>query len=236
MRSASSVRATSSTLRLTSSPARASHGNITSSLRALSINGCQMRTNRHYADWASPSRPSRPAEEEDIVKPTGPSSTSSSPADSSAPRPSISMFRNRNAGRTFDAPDPDFTVPGLGRYGLDSGIDATDFSTFKAGDFSKRGTLDEFAAMAAKKPVVRCVARTGRTQYVSKGADVGRAFKMLEMQCTSNRVRADFQKQRYHERNGLKRKRLASERWQRRFKGGFKATCKRVSELRRQGW
>ncbi|KAK7957201.1 mitochondrial 37S ribosomal protein bS21m [Apiospora aurea] len=239
MRSASSVRATSSTLRLTSSPARASHGNITASLRALSINGCQMRTKRHYADWASPSRPSRPAEEENIVKPTGPSSStssSSSSADGSAPRSPLSAFRNRNSGRIFDAPDPDFTVPGLGRYGLDSSIDATDFSAFKPGDFNKRGTPDELAAMAAKKPVVRCVARTGRTQYVSKGADVGRAFKMLEMQCTSNRVRADFQKQRYHERNGLKRKRLASERWQKRFKGGFKATCKRVSELRRQGW
>ncbi|KAK8079670.1 hypothetical protein PG997_007488 [Apiospora hydei] len=238
MRSASSVRATSSTLRLTSSPARASHGKITASLRALSINGCQMRTRRHYADWASPSRPSRPAEEENIVKPTGPSSsTSSSSVDGPAPRPSIPMFRNRNAGRTFDAPDPDFTVPGLGaRYARDGSLDATDFSNFKPGDFNKRGSPDELAAMAAKKPVVRCVARTGRTQYVSKGADVGRAFKMLEMQCTSNRVRADFQKQRYHERNGLKRKRLASERWQKRFKGGFKATCKRVSELRRQGW
>ncbi|KAK7958565.1 hypothetical protein PG996_010002 [Apiospora saccharicola] len=179
-----------------------------------------MRTARHYADWASPSRP-RPEKPEEgdnnIVKPT---------------RPSISAFKNRNAGRTFDAPDPDFTVPPLGRFG---DLDSADYTTFKAGDFSKRQS-DDLAALAAKRPVVRCVARTGRTMYVSKGADVGRAFKMLEMQCQSNRVRADFQKQRYHERNGMKRKRLVSERWQRKFKGGFKATCKRVSELRRQGW
>ncbi|KAK8127846.1 hypothetical protein PG984_008954 [Apiospora sp. TS-2023a] len=184
-----------------------------------------MRTARHYADWASPSRP-RPSKSEEgddnIVKPAGPSSA----------RPSITPFKNRNAGRTFDAPDPDFTVPPLGRFG---DLDSTDYTTFKAGDFSKRQS-DDLAALAAKRPVVRCVARTGRTMYVSKGADVGRAFKMLEMQCQSNRVRADFQKQRYHERNGMKRKRLVSERWQRKFKGGFKATCKRVSELRRQGW
>lgn len=233
MRSASTVRTTTSALRLTSSPSRASHDTLTASIRALSITGCPMRTARHYADWASPSRPrpSRSGEEDNIVKPTGPSSTTS-PSDSRADRPAITMFQNRNAGRIFDAPDPEFTVPPLGRFGDN---DTSDYTIFKAGDFSKRQN-DDMAAMAANRPVVRCVARTGRTMHVSKGADVGRAFKMLEMQCQSNRVRADFQKQRYHERNGLKRKRLVSERWQRKFKGGFKATCKRVSELRRQGW
>ncbi|KAK8011545.1 hypothetical protein PG990_010510 [Apiospora arundinis] len=235
MRSASTVRATTSTLRLASSPSRASYDTLSTSIRALSINGSQMRTTRCYADWASPSRPSRATEEEgDIVKPTGPTSKSPSTTDSAAGSSSIPLFKNRNAGRIFDAPDPDFSVSGLGSFG-DSAIDATDFTTFKAGDFSKRRG-DDMAALAAKKPVIRCVARTGRTAFVSKGADVGRAFKILEMQCTSNRVRADFQKQRYHERNGLKRKRLVSERWQRKFKNGFKATCKRVSELRRQGW
>ncbi|KAK8091230.1 hypothetical protein PG994_000735 [Apiospora phragmitis] len=204
-------------------------------LRALSINGCPARTTRHYADWTAPSRsrPSRPDEGE-ILKPTGPSSTSS-PAANPDERTRISMFRNRNAGRTFDAPDPDFTISGLG--GSKSSIDSTDFTaTFKAGDFSKRGSPDDIAAMTAKRPAIRCVPRTGRTHHISKGADIGRAFKMLEMQCASNRVRFDFQKQRYHERPGMKRKRLISERWQRKFKNGFKATCKRVSELRRQGW
>ncbi|KAK6828417.1 hypothetical protein PG987_011758 [Apiospora arundinis] len=221
MRSASIVRATTSTLRLTSSPSRATYDTLATSIRALSIHGSQMRTTRCYADWASPSRPSRATEEEGDI--TAPPEARPSPCSRTATR-----------AAHVDAPDPDFSVSGLGSFG-DSAIDATDFTTFKAGDFSKRRG-DDMAALAAKKPVIRCVARTGRTAFVSKGADVGRAFKILEMQCTSNRVRADFQKQRYHERNGLKRKRLVSERWQKKFKNGFKATCKRVSELRRQGW
>jgi len=49
-------------------------------------------------------------------------------------------------------------------------------------------------------------------------------------------VKADFAYQRYHERGGLKRKRLRRERWRKRFSEGFKATIARVRELTRQGW
>ncbi|KAF3356792.1 hypothetical protein VdG1_06215 [Verticillium dahliae VDG1] len=42
--------------------------------------------------------------------------------------------------------------------------------------------------------------------------------------------------QKRHERPGLKRKRLRSERWRARFKIGFAATVSRVQELRNQGW
>lgn len=51
-----------------------------------------------------------------------------------------------------------------------------------------------------------------------------------------NRVKYDFNKQRFHERPGLKRKRLASERWRARFKKGFSHVTARVSELTRKGW
>jgi small subunit ribosomal protein MRP21 len=54
------------------------------------------------------------------------------------------------------------------------------------------------------------------------------------MLVSRNRIRADFNRQRFHERGGLKRKRLASERW--RFKEGFQRTVTRVQELRRKGW
>ncbi|KAI1335797.1 hypothetical protein F5Y15DRAFT_396525 [Xylariaceae sp. FL0016] len=86
------------------------------------------------------------------------------------------------------------------------------------------------------KPPMRLVPRTGRTIAVTKSTDVARALKILAIQTNQNRVRQDFQKQRYHERPGLKRKRLKSERWVRRFKIGFKATILRVNELTRQGW
>lgn len=71
---------------------------------------------------------------------------------------------------------------------------------------------------------------------VARGMDVGRAFRMLDMQCARNKVRSDFMRQRFHERNGLKRKRLKSERWRRVFKEKFRGTIALVKRLSAQGW
>ncbi|KAJ9669785.1 hypothetical protein H2201_000170 [Coniosporium apollinis] len=78
----------------------------------------------------------------------------------------------------------------------------------------------------------------GRTVNVdaSKGVDLARGLRQLEMLCGRNRVRQDEARQRFHERPGLKRKRLRRERWRRRFKEGFQAVVGRVQELRRKGW
>ncbi|KAI1109540.1 hypothetical protein F5Y14DRAFT_23184 [Nemania sp. NC0429] len=83
---------------------------------------------------------------------------------------------------------------------------------------------------------LRTVPRTGRTVHVKANVDVARSFKLLAMQVAANSMRKDFRQQRFHERPGLKRKRLRSERWQARFKKGFRATCARVRELTTQGW
>jgi len=77
---------------------------------------------------------------------------------------------------------------------------------------------------------------TGRTINIGGNIDVGRGFRLLEQSCARNRVRSDFTKQRFHERGGLKRKRLRRERWRRRFMEGFKATVARVKHLKTQGW
>jgi small subunit ribosomal protein MRP21 len=78
---------------------------------------------------------------------------------------------------------------------------------------------------------------TGRTVTIgTTGIDVGRGFRMLEQACARNKVRADAMKQRFHERGGLKRKRLGRERWRRKFMAGFKATISRVKALKNQGW
>lgn len=76
----------------------------------------------------------------------------------------------------------------------------------------------------------------GKTVEVRNGGDVGRAFRQVEALCSRNRVRQDFNKQRFHERPGLKRKRLHSERWRRRFKEAFRGTVKMVNKMRKQGW
>lgn len=70
----------------------------------------------------------------------------------------------------------------------------------------------------------------------SRNVDFAKALGRLDMQVKVNRIKADANRQRFHERNGLKKKRLRSERWQRRFMDGFRATCRRVSELAKQGW
>jgi len=77
---------------------------------------------------------------------------------------------------------------------------------------------------------------TGRSVQIGVGVDVGRGFRLLEQSCARNGVRRDANTQRFHERPGLKRKRLRRERWRRKFLEGFKATVGRVKQLKNQGW
>lgn len=83
---------------------------------------------------------------------------------------------------------------------------------------------------------LHCTPRLGRTVNLTKNVDVGRAFKLLAQGVAANKLHRTVRLQKEHERPGLKRKRLKSERWQKRFKGGFKATVKRVRQLTAQGW
>ncbi len=94
------------------------------------------------------------------------------------------------------------------------------------------------SAFTAQAPRValRLRPKTGRTVSVGAGVDVGRAFNLLGMMVARNRVKGDSIAQKFHERPGLKRKRLRKQRWRRRFMEGFKATIARVKEMKRQGW
>lgn len=77
----------------------------------------------------------------------------------------------------------------------------------------------------------------GRSVNIDKSkVDLARGLGLLNLRVRVNKVAQDVTRQRFHERPGLKRKRLRRERWRARFKDGFKATCKRVQELARQGW
>jgi hypothetical protein len=92
------------------------------------------------------------------------------------------------------------------------------------------------SAPVAQRNHIRMVPQTGRTIHVKRNVDVARSFKLLAVQIGQNKVRQDFQRQKFHERPGLKKKRLKSERWIKRFRKGFKATVSRVRELTGQGW
>ncbi|USW54327.1 Putative ribosomal protein S21 [Septoria linicola] len=69
-----------------------------------------------------------------------------------------------------------------------------------------------------------------------RNMDVARAFRTMEIQCNKNRVKRSFAQQRFHERPGLKRKRLKNERWIKRFKENFKGTVQLVQKMKKQGW
>lgn len=112
------------------------------------------------------------------------------------------------------------------------------------GNYAKPTAADierQKEAMFYEKPIdvkYRLRPVIGRTidLTIGSGMDLAKGLARLDTQCKANRVRADTNRQRFHERKGLKKKRLRSERWRQRFMGGFRATCKRVNELAKQGW
>jgi len=88
------------------------------------------------------------------------------------------------------------------------------------------------------KRQIRSRPSVGRTVEINaeRGMDFGKALRNLEIQCAVNKVRQDLARQRFHERPGMKRKRLKSERWRKLFRESFRATVGRVKEMRRKGW
>lgn len=85
---------------------------------------------------------------------------------------------------------------------------------------------------------IRLNSSVGRSVEVdpARGITLAAGLAKLEIIVGVNGVRRDFSKQRFYERPGLKRKRLKSERWRRRFKDGFRAIVDKVETMRRQGW
>lgn len=106
----------------------------------------------------------------------------------------------------------------------------------RAADLMKSMTDSIMAMPAPQKIPIRLNSTTGRTVPVGGTTDIAQALILLNRSCARNKVSSDFRRQRFHERPGLKRKRLHSQRWRKRFLTSFKATVKRVKDLRRQGW
>ncbi|KAI1209590.1 uncharacterized protein F4807DRAFT_97737 [Annulohypoxylon truncatum] len=104
---------------------------------------------------------------------------------------------------------------------------------FDTGELAK---VPQEARSQLTRPPMRLIPRTGRTIRVGKSVDVARSFTLLNIQIGQNRVKQDARLQKAHERPGLKRKRLKSERWRKRFRKGFKSCVARVKELTKQGW
>ncbi|KAI0508789.1 hypothetical protein F5B22DRAFT_384520 [Xylaria bambusicola] len=208
-------------LALASILSRKSHMSTTSCMRSsnestrathISTSSPSRTQQQNYSsfNWGNPSRPPRTIEniaDLDIRKPT------SSSYDFA--------FRGQKDGQRDEEVDSDLAQD------FASSIDITDLQSSKQ---------SRHTAPVAPRAQIRLVPRTGRTVYVGSNVDIARSFKLLAVQVGQNKIRRDFQQQKFHERPGKKRKRLASERWRTRFRIGFKATISRVRELTAQGW
>jgi hypothetical protein len=62
------------------------------------------------------------------------------------------------------------------------------------------------------------------------------ALRKMKRLVHESEVRRKLFQERYHERPGLKRKRLKMVRWRKRFAGDFKKICQRANKLAGQGW
>ncbi|ORY05837.1 hypothetical protein BCR34DRAFT_571774 [Clohesyomyces aquaticus] len=135
-------------------------------------------------------------------------------------------------GENFSKPNNAWKRPSLD-------FSAMDMPMSPGGPGQEQGLgVPQPAMPAAPEVYPRLNPSTGRTVEldVSKGRDLVRGLGMLGSLMARNKVKNDFMKQRFHERPGLKRKRLKSERWRANFKVGFRDVVGRVSELTRKGW
>ncbi|KAI9846845.1 MAG: hypothetical protein M1838_001120 [Thelocarpon superellum] len=88
------------------------------------------------------------------------------------------------------------------------------------------------------RPTTRLSPSLGRSILIDpkRGTDLGRGLIYLSSLLSQNNVKGDHFRQRFHERPGLKRKRLKSERWRKRFKVGFKLMLNKVRQMKKKGW
>jgi hypothetical protein len=96
--------------------------------------------------------------------------------------------------------------------------------------YASKGMSSNSTASLRLKPSL------GRTLEVYTGTDVTSALRKLEVTCARNRIRHDFERQRFHVRRGMKKKLMKMQRWRVVFKEGFLAECARVRKMRKQGW
>jgi ribosomal protein S21 len=87
-----------------------------------------------------------------------------------------------------------------------------------------------------KQPRMRTAPVAGRTVFVDPTLGFPAALKALQRLVSQSKIKRIAREQKFHERPGMRRKRLKMARWRVRFKTGFQATTKRVREMKKQGW
>lgn len=76
----------------------------------------------------------------------------------------------------------------------------------------------------------------GRAIDIKQRTDLARSFFLLNRLVRTNRIKLDQRMQRFHERPGVRRKRLQRERWRARFKDNFRNAVEKIRTMKRMGW
>lgn len=153
------------------------------------------------------------------------------------PPPSSSVLKTDTPGEATAASNHTYSATSKA---VPFELDVSSIISSKAADFGRSLQQED----PLTRPRVRSAASTGRTVFVRTaqggGANtaptVKSALAALNRLVKTQHIKNKYHSQKSHERPGLKRKRLASERWRARFKTGFCAAYVRVHELRKQGW
>jgi small subunit ribosomal protein MRP21 len=164
----------------------------------------------------------------------------SGPPSAQPPRPTSDAAPKNRINHVFGA---EFSKPSRGRLARTPGLNFDDMilpESLANPSLANKPAVSTLAAQQAAtfENYPRLNPTYGRTVDldVSRGRDIVRGIGMLGSLMARNKVKNDFNKQKFHERGGLKRKRLNSERWRARFKQGFRDLTTRVTELTRKGW
>ena len=76
----------------------------------------------------------------------------------------------------------------------------------------------------------------GRAIEIQARTDLAKGFFQLNKLVRQNKVKHNQKMQRFHERPGVKRKRLQRERWRARFKENFHNAVEKIKTMKRMGW
>ncbi|MCJ1429015.1 hypothetical protein MMC29_006928 [Sticta canariensis] len=76
----------------------------------------------------------------------------------------------------------------------------------------------------------------GRAIEIQSRTDLARSFFQLNKLVRQNKVKHYQKMQRFHERPGVRRKRLQRERWRARFKDNFHNAVEKIKTMKRMGW
>ncbi|KAI0398461.1 hypothetical protein F5Y17DRAFT_4818 [Xylariaceae sp. FL0594] len=161
---------------------------------------------QYNSSWASPTRVTR-----------------------GSPQASLDKGVQKPTRASYDIAFPGSSKGGLTEFASDLGEE----DMLTTSDFKDEAQTTTAAPL---RPPMRLAPRLGRTIHVKPNGDVAYAFKMLGREVALNGVPGLWRRQKFHERAGMRRKRVKHQRWVKKFRLGFKATVDRVLELKAQGW